>query len=113
MDPEQPTPATAQPVTHDVKSPASHHTDPAPSYADAGENYVPEVRPTGWKWREFKIAKFSLGWYASPRIQLLMVSFVCFLCPGMFNALGGLGGGGKSDATLADNMVRPHLTCHI
>lgn len=35
-----------------------------------------------------------------------MVAFVCFLCPGMFNALGGLGGGGKSDPTLADNMVR-------
>jgi hypothetical protein len=27
------------------------------------------------------------------------------MCPGMFNALGGLGGGGKTDATLADNMV--------
>jgi hypothetical protein len=34
-----------------------------------------------------------------------MVSMVCFLCPGMFNALGGLGGGGKADATLADQMV--------
>jgi hypothetical protein len=27
------------------------------------------------------------------------------MCPGMFNALGGLGGGGKADATTADNMV--------
>lgn len=32
-----------------------------------------------------------------------MVSFVCFLCPGMFNALGGLGGGGQVDPTTADN----------
>jgi len=31
---------------------------------------------------------------------------VCFLCPGMFNALGDMGGGGKAggDADLADNM---------
>ncbi|EPQ66322.1 hypothetical protein BGT96224_3069 [Blumeria graminis f. sp. tritici 96224] len=33
-----------------------------------------------------------------------MVSLVCFLCPGMFNALGGLGGGGKVDTKLADEM---------
>jgi hypothetical protein len=34
-----------------------------------------------------------------------MVALVCFLCPGMFNALGGMGGGGKADTNLADNMV--------
>jgi hypothetical protein len=34
-----------------------------------------------------------------------MVAFVCFMCPGMFNALSGLGGGGKADPTLADQMV--------
>lgn len=62
--------------------------------------------PTGWKYRARKIGPISIPWYASPRTQLVMVSFVCFLCPGMFNALGGLGGGGKTDATLADNMVR-------
>jgi len=33
-----------------------------------------------------------------------MVSMVCFLCPGMFNALSGMGGGGKADHTLADQM---------
>jgi hypothetical protein len=66
------------------------------------------VRPTGWMYRERKIGSFAIPWYASPKIQLTMVSFVCFLCPGMFNALGGLGGGGKSDATLADNMVCIH-----
>lgn len=58
--------------------------------------------PRGWKYRRLG---FINTWYASPRIQLGMVAFVCFLCPGMFNALGGLGGGGKTDATLADNMV--------
>lgn len=61
--------------------------------------------PTGWKYRERRIGGISLPFYASPKIQLVMVAFVCFLCPGMFNALGGLGGGGKADHTLADNMV--------
>ncbi|KAG0648137.1 unc93 [Hyphodiscus hymeniophilus] len=59
--------------------------------------------PRGWKYKQFRVFGHQL-YYASPKIQLLMVSFVCFMCPGMFNALGGLGGGGKIDATLADNM---------
>mgnify|MGYP003662604714 FL=1 len=62
--------------------------------------------PTGWMYRQRRLGKLSIPWFASPKVQLLMVAFVCFLCPGMFNALGGLGGGGKTDATLADNMVR-------
>ncbi|KAG4417036.1 hypothetical protein IFR04_009812 [Cadophora malorum] len=60
--------------------------------------------PTGWMYRQRRLGKLSIPWFASPKVQLLMVAFVCFLCPGMFNALGGLGGGGKTDATLADNM---------
>lgn len=63
--------------------------------------------PQGWMYRQRKIGSIVLPWYASPKVQLLMVSMVCFLCPGMFNALGGLGGGGKADATLADNMASP------
>lgn len=59
-------------------------------------------RPPGWMYK--KLPKF--GWYASPKVQLGMVAFVCFLCPGMFNALSGLGGGGKADPSLADDMVR-------
>ncbi|KAK4033706.1 major facilitator superfamily domain-containing protein [Parachaetomium inaequale] len=58
----------------------------------------PVERPAGWMYKGFKIGGKEL-WYASPIIQLLMVAMVCFLCPGMFNALGGLGGGGQVDAT--------------
>lgn len=65
------------------------------------ENWTPEQLPKGWIYRR----RGKMPWYASPAVQLGMVSFVCFLCPGMFNALGGLGGGGKADVTLADNMV--------
>lgn len=61
--------------------------------------------PAGWKYKQYRIFGRTIPWYASPQTQLIMVSFVCFLCPGMFNALGGMGGGGKTDATLADNMV--------
>jgi hypothetical protein len=41
-------------------------------------------RPTGWR-----------GYYHHPVIQVSMLGFVCFMCPGMFNALSGLGGGGQ------------------
>lgn len=58
-------------------------------------------RPAGWMYKNIG----KLGWYASPKVQLGMVAFVCFMCPGMFNALSGLGGGGKADPTLADQMV--------
>ncbi|KAJ8113588.1 hypothetical protein OPT61_g4314 [Boeremia exigua] len=56
-------------------------------------------RPVGWRYKTSKIGPFKLPWYASPESQLLLVSFVCFLCPGMFNALNGIGGAGQFDAT--------------
>ena len=40
--------------------------------------------------------------YASPFTQLIIVSMVCFFCPGMFNALSGMGGGGQVSANAAD-----------
>lgn len=81
------------------------------AHADAGFNADAEAHrdslaiPTGWMYKQRRILGLNIPWYASPQIQLGMVSFVCFLCPGMFNALGGLGGGGKTDFTTADNMV--------
>lgn len=38
----------------------------------------PAPRPAGWQYKGFKIGKHEL-WYASPKVQLLMVSMVCFL----------------------------------
>lgn len=72
---------------------------------DHNNQQIPPDLPDGWKYRQRRLFGLNIPWYASPKIQLLMVAFVCFMCPGMFNALGGLGGGGKTDATLADNMV--------
>ncbi|KAL5122003.1 hypothetical protein ACEQ8H_000219 [Pleosporales sp. CAS-2024a] len=53
----------------------------------------PEM-PTGWKYKTLRLGSVTLPHYASPGTQLILVSFVCFLCPGMFNALVGLGGTG-------------------
>jgi MFS family permease len=55
---------------------------------------APVPRPPGWMYRGFKIGGKEV-WYASPPAQLLLVSVVCFLCPGMFNALTGIGAGGQ------------------
>ncbi|KAI0427015.1 major facilitator superfamily domain-containing protein [Xylaria sp. FL1042] len=64
----------------------------APPYTEG----VTLPRPEGWMYKGFKLFPgTSEIWYASPKAQLLMVSFVCFLCPGLYNALGGLGGGGQ------------------
>ncbi|GKU22421.1 unnamed protein product [Fusarium langsethiae] len=60
--------------------------------------------PPGFKYRQYRIFGYTLPWYASPKIQLGMVAFVCFMCPGMFNALNGMGGAGKVDTTLATDM---------
>lgn len=49
-------------------------------------------RPTGWK-----------GIYYHPYFQVSMLGFVCFMCPGMFNALGGIGGGGQVNTTAQSN----------
>ncbi|KAI5294338.1 hypothetical protein KEM52_004215 [Ascosphaera acerosa] len=65
-----------------------------------GETIVPEGKP--WMYRSMKIGPIKLPYYASPMAQLLIVAFVCFLCPGMFNAVNGLGGAGMLDHTVAD-----------
>ncbi|KAF8060872.1 MFS general substrate transporter [Lyophyllum atratum] len=49
-------------------------------------------RPTGWR-----------GTYYHPLTQVCMLGFVCFMCPGLFNALNGLGGGGQVDNTTSAN----------
>ncbi|KAI8321107.1 MFS general substrate transporter [Martensiomyces pterosporus] len=35
--------------------------------------------------------------------QVVIMSFVCFLCPGMFNALNAMGGAGQVDRTVSNN----------
>jgi MFS family permease len=60
------------------------------------ESTSPTGRP--WMYKSFKLGPITLPCYASPAMQLAVVAFVCFLCPGMFNAVNGLGAGGQVDA---------------
>ena len=76
-------------------------TEVAPEPSFTGD----ALRPRGWMYKRLGSDKFNVGWYASPKFQLGMVAFVCFLCPGMFNALSGLGGAGIKNPALADQMV--------
>ncbi|KAF9233366.1 MFS general substrate transporter [Melanogaster broomeanus] len=49
-------------------------------------------RPKGWR-----------AIYYHPVLQVSLLGFVCFMCPGMFNALVGLGGGGQVNTTDSAN----------
>jgi MFS family permease len=64
--------------------------------------------PNSWKYKRFTVLGFKLPWFASPPVQLVIVSVVCFLCPGMFNALNGMGGGGQIDPA-ANNKANTAL----
>lgn len=63
----------------------------------------PSPRPEGWRYREYNIGLIHIPCYASPPFQLVLVAFTCFMCPGMFNALNGLGGAGQLDPSTSDN----------
>ncbi|KAJ6472645.1 MFS general substrate transporter [Mycena vulgaris] len=64
------------------------------SGSDDGSASSPKVfeRPKGLK-----------GLYAHPTTQVAMLGLVCFMCPGLFNALSGIGGGGQIDQTTGAN----------
>lgn len=47
----------------------------------------------------------SLLRYNSPLAQVVLIGLVCFCCPGMFNALSGMGGGGQVDPTASNNAL--------
>lgn len=73
---------------------------PVDSYAAAQNEF--HDRPAGWIYKGHKIFGREI-YYASPRVQLVLVALVCFLCPGMYNSLTGLGGGGQVDPTAQDH----------
>ncbi|KAG6335975.1 hypothetical protein ID866_3128 [Astraeus odoratus] len=54
------------------------------SEVSGSQQYEIFERPSGWR-----------GWHSHPTVQVALLGFVCFMCPGMFNALSGLGGGGQ------------------
>ncbi|KAK7688034.1 hypothetical protein QCA50_008404 [Cerrena zonata] len=46
--------------------------------------------------------------YYRPVTQVVMLGFVCFMCPGLYNALNGLGGGGRVDTSTNANANATH-----
>jgi hypothetical protein len=72
-------------------------------YAGSEEGAVaPEVaeRATGLK-----------GVYYNPYTQIVMLGFVCFMCPGLWNAINGLGAGGQTDARTSANSNAALYAC--
>lgn len=51
--------------------------------------------------------------YCSPVVQVCLLGLVCLCCPGMFNALSGLGAGGlmASDITLTNTANSVLYAC--
>ncbi|KAG0327576.1 hypothetical protein BG004_002752, partial [Podila humilis] len=41
--------------------------------------------------------------WPSPMAQVIAVGLICFCCPGMFNALNSMGGGGQIDSDVDQN----------
>lgn len=76
-----------------------HSPPPYPAHHEAATLELPK----SWKYRQLSIGSYKFPYYASPQVQLVIVAFVCFLCPGMFNALSGLGGAGNLDPKPADD----------
>ncbi|KAK3192399.1 hypothetical protein K4F52_001612 [Lecanicillium sp. MT-2017a] len=78
-------------------------TQPAADFTEfnANTDAPPQFlgRPKGWMYKGYNMFGKEI-WYASPKFQLLMISVVCFLCPGMYNALAGLGGAGLAQEYL-------------
>ena len=70
------------------------------------EKQAPEVshQPLGkpWMYKRFGFGRAKMS-YASPQFQVIFVAMVCFLCPGMYNAVSGLGAAGFVTAHDIDN----------
>lgn len=48
--------------------------------------------------KPLKLGVLTVPAYATPQFQIVFVAMVCFLCPGMFNAVNGMGAGGQVSA---------------
>jgi hypothetical protein len=79
---------------HSSSSPALIGYPSGSSIAGQTPAFYPDlfVRPTGFR-----------GFFYNPYTQVVLLGFVCFACPGLFNALNGLGAGGQVEGTTSAN----------
>lgn len=82
----------------------SSASSPYEGHAPEGDNIAGRTgRP--WMYKTFKIGPWTIPCYASPEVQLFLVALTCFLCPGMYNAVNGLGGSGQLSTHDVDNAT--------
>ncbi|KAJ8088913.1 hypothetical protein PM082_014159 [Marasmius tenuissimus] len=67
------------------------------------DNEKGSISSTDGQQQIYERPKGIRGWYSHPITQTCMLGFVCFMCPGLFNALNGLGAGGQVDSTTSAN----------
>lgn len=89
-------------LSSEVDNDAVHDHDPSsspalmenPSITWDPMTHYPNIhfRPTNLK-----------GFFYYPYTQVILLGFVCFSCPGLFNALNGLGAGGQVVGTTSAN----------
>ena len=96
------TPHEKLPSSTEAQISTTAHRDADSSFVLASNGLVTK-HYRGWKYNTRRLGPLTIPYYASPAVQLTLVAFVCFMCPGMFNAVNGLGGGGQFDASTADN----------
>jgi MFS family permease len=72
-----------------------------PAYEHDAERNASITGPS-WMYKRWNFLGAST-WYASPATQIVLVAFVCFLCPGMFNAISGIGAAGQLDRTASND----------
>ena len=80
-----------------VSETSRDYPSPSPEYASAEKPGKP------WMHKRFKLGPVTIPGYATPQFQIIFVALVCFLCPGMFNAVNGLGAAGQVSAHDSNN----------
>ncbi|KAL1896103.1 hypothetical protein Sste5346_004843 [Sporothrix stenoceras] len=76
-------------------------TVPATAVTPDHEHTDLENSNDDWNPHASKLVRF----YSHPWTQIILVSFIFFCLPGMYNALSGLGGSGQVDSTVAANAT--------
>ncbi len=90
-----------------VGNDAVHDYDPSSSPA-LMDNPDPSSPSIAWdtitRYPDIHLHPTSLrGFFYNPYTQVVLLGFVCFSCPGLFNALNGLGAGGQVESTTSAN----------
>ena len=60
------------------KATPTEHVGSATQSVEAGSIDL----PSGWMYKRPRLGPLRFSWYASPESQIVLVAFVCFLCPG-------------------------------